>query len=184
MDWPGQETNKESPTFPIRPGGASQVLLHHVSSFSQECGHVQIGLFEIGDHRGTHAVERDASRARPLLRNDRCRRQRRARAHLVGQGRQDALEGSPSQGPRRSHEPGRPPSWWSHTRRTERRQSVGQEGRREDPQQEEVVAAHDRPRSQARQSNTIGTSCWLLVAGCCQRPAIRTSNPNRDLRYG
>ena len=50
-------------------------------------------------------------------------RQRRARAALVGQGRQDALDGSPSEGARRSHEPGRPPARRSYARRTQRRSS-------------------------------------------------------------
>src|ERR1051325_508231 len=59
----------------------------------------------------------------------------------------------PSQGARRSDEPGRPPARRSYAWRTQRGQPVGQEGRREDAQQEEVVAAPDRAGTQARPSH-------------------------------
>ena len=44
---------------------------------------------------------------------------------------------------------------WPDARRPERGEPVGQEGRGEDPQQEEAVATADRARAQARQSDSI-----------------------------
>ena len=60
------------------------------------------------------------------------------------------------EGARRGHEPGRPSARRPHARRTQRGEPVGQEGRRQDAQQEEAVAAPDRARPQARQSHAIG----------------------------
>src|SRR5712675_2933118 len=37
---------------------------------------------------------------------------------------------------------------------------MGQQGRREDAQQEEAIAAPDRPRSQARQSDAVSNQFW------------------------
>src|SRR6185503_15253429 len=54
-----------------------------------------------------------------------------------------------------SDEPGGSPARRPHAWRTQRGEPVGQEGRREDAQQEEVVAAADRPWPQARQSDAI-----------------------------
>src|SRR4029453_15844053 len=61
------------------------------------------------------------------------------------------MEGTSSEGPRRGHEPGGSPPWRPHARWPERGEPVGQEGRREDAQHEETIAAPDRSRSQARQ---------------------------------
>ena len=72
-----------------------------------------------------------------------------------GQGGQEPVDGPASEGSRRSHEPGRSPARWSYARRTQRREPVGQEGRREDAQQEEAVAAADRPRPEARQGDAV-----------------------------
>src|SRR3954465_9664411 len=54
---------------------------------------------------GAHAVDGDAHDSRPLPGDDRRDRQRGARAALVGQGGEDALDGASSQGARRGDEP-------------------------------------------------------------------------------
>src|SRR4030095_11684342 len=100
-------------------------------------------------------VDRDAPRAWQLPGDDRRSRQCRARVVVVGQGREDAVEGTSPEGARRGHEPGGSPTRWPHTRWPQRGEPVGQEGRRQDAQHEETIAAPDRSRSQARQGYSV-----------------------------
>ena len=69
---------------------------------------------------------------------------------VVGRRERAAGWDKAPEGARRGDEPRRPPARRPPARRTQRRQPVGQEGGREDAQQEEAVAADDRPRAEAR----------------------------------
>ena len=71
------------------------------------------------------------------------------------QGRRVALGRQASEGARRSDEPGGPPARRPHTRRSQRGEPVGQEGRRQDAQQEEGLAAVAGARPEARQSHAV-----------------------------
>ena len=71
------------------------------------------------DGHPASALGRDAHGRRPLPRDGRRGRQRRAEQHQLGQGRPQPLEGHPPDRPWCRHEPDRPPArWWrgSHLR--------------------------------------------------------------------
>ena len=98
-----------------------------------------------------------------LPRHDRRGRQRRARAAVGRQGRQDPLAGPRPEGARRGHEPGGPPAGrrrGQDARAAGRRCRPGASPKAEDPAAEEGVERAHRARTQAREgdrSNDHGT---------------------------
>jgi large subunit ribosomal protein L2 len=73
----------------------------------------------------------------------------------AGEGGRRAVARAPAAGARRGDEPGGPPARRAHARRAQRGESVGEEGRREDAQPEEELAAADRARAEARQGDAV-----------------------------
>jgi large subunit ribosomal protein L2 len=67
-----------------------------------------------------------------------------------------------------------------HGGRTQRRQPVGQEGRREDAQQEEGLHADDRPRSEARQGHAVIRD--TDHGEKYQEGSVRTAGPREESR--
>ena len=90
----------------LRPGGGAKLARSAGAS-------IQLVAREGSRAHAADAVRRDADGRRPLPRDGRRGRQRRAVQHQLGQGRPQPLEGQAPDRPRCGHEPDRPPArWW------------------------------------------------------------------------